>query len=69
MGKKLKDETQILALGKWLRTNFGREGTALLSWHLSLGPSELTRGDKTNALQWFQSDWPLVSIRSAHFKF
>lgn len=30
-GKKLKDETQILALGKWLRTNFRKEGTPLLA--------------------------------------
>lgn len=45
MGKILKDETQSVALGKRLRTNFSKEGTAPLSWHLSLGPSELTRGD------------------------
>lgn len=32
LGKKLKDETQILALGKWFRMVFRKEGTVPLPW-------------------------------------
>lgn len=42
MGKILKDETQILALGKWLGNNLRKKRRPSPG---SLGPSELTRGD------------------------